>query len=284
MGPLAPVSPGCRVCGVRVVGGHRWSSIHLFFRLPECCRSGGSWGGDALSGKRQYAGLVIQGKHNYDRNLFALHKVAAHKNPHEDGITASERFRRLGNFHADIAAKEGASVHPSLDPDDRAALDRRIKIAQHILRAGAVLLPRWPRLEFRGTARSKPTPIDRTPLLTVGHSWSKVGTFWQCRVCLLGSRAKCPPSGDCPGQSRLDQGVLLELGHKVLAFPCSNGSHLFVCLHCKFYSSGAQVKKLGQPCGKPTVTSIRNMRRLKQGRHPDNDQVNVDIDDFYSLL
>ena len=77
--------------------------------------------------------------------------------------------------------------------------------------------------------------------------------------------------------------MLLDFGHKVLALPCSNGSNIFVCLACKLYSCGAQVKKLGKLRGPPTLASIRNLRRLKQGRHPNNDQVTADIDEFVSL-
>eukprot|EP00959_Pyramimonas_sp_CCMP1952_P428777 8980453-Pyramimonas_sp.AAC.1 len=126
---------------------------------PSVCYSGCqnvvdhvALGADALRGKRQYTGLVLQGKHHLGRNLRALHKVSAHRGVDESGISASERFRRLGNHFADQAAKEAAQLHPSLTPAEADELDRKIKIARLVLKAGSVLLPLWPRLEFRGTA------------------------------------------------------------------------------------------------------------------------------------
>eukprot|EP00959_Pyramimonas_sp_CCMP1952_P462679 9483650-Pyramimonas_sp.AAC.1 len=138
-------------------------------------------GADVLCGRRQYTGLVLQGKHHFGTNLCALHKVSAHKDVDESGISASERFRRLGNRFADRAANEAALLHPSLAPVEVEELDRKIKIARLVLTAGSVLLPFWPRLEFRGTARSRLPPAPRHPPLEVGHSWVQVGSFWQCR-------------------------------------------------------------------------------------------------------
>ena len=95
---------------------------------------------------------------------------------------------------------------------------------------------------------------------------------------------KRPPDSACPGKSKLDQGVLERLGHRVLALPCSDASHLFVCLSCKFYSSGAQVLGLGRECKPPTITGIRNFRKLKKGLHPDKEGVFVHIDEFIALM
>eukprot|EP00959_Pyramimonas_sp_CCMP1952_P392717 8228865-Pyramimonas_sp.AAC.1 len=133
---------------------------------------------------------------------------------------------------------------------------------------GAALLPLWPRVEFLGVERVPRPPAPAVHRLQ--HQWELISSVWRCRVCLLGSLSKCQPEpGGCRGHSRLDSAVLDRLGHKVIALACSDDSFLFTCLHCRSYSSGAQVKKLGQVCQPPTVTGHKNWRNIQKGSHPD---------------
>eukprot|EP00959_Pyramimonas_sp_CCMP1952_P235662 4924947-Pyramimonas_sp.AAC.1 len=76
----------------------------------------------------------------------------------------------------------------------------------------------------------------------------------------------------CMGHSRLDSAVLDRLGRKVIALARSDNSFVFTCLRCRCYSSGAQVKKLGQSCLPPTLTGHRNWRNIQKGCHPDKPQ------------
>ena len=75
---------------------------------------------------------------------------------------------------------------------------------------------------------------------------------------------------ECPGRSKLDEGILVGLEHRVLAFPCSDGSHLFMCMRCKQYSTGASVRGLGKLCpGKASRDGGYAWNDLcTKGRHP----------------
>merc|ERR1712194_47146 len=109
--------------------------------------------------------------------------------------------------------------------------------------------------------------------------WVWMSRYWRCKVCLKGSASPSfPVEGSCRGHSRLDSVVLDRLQHKVFARECDDNSHMFVCIRCRFYSSGAQVCGLGRLCQKPTVTGKKNWSKLKKGKHPDKPDVSVDID------
>eukprot|EP00959_Pyramimonas_sp_CCMP1952_P418244 8762160-Pyramimonas_sp.AAC.1 len=56
-----------------------------------------------LSPKRMYAGAVLQ-VHGQVSGIAACSKVAAHLDVDAPGISAGERWRRLGNYHADAGA------------------------------------------------------------------------------------------------------------------------------------------------------------------------------------
>ena len=242
---------------------------------------------EALGAKRQYAGCVLQARHHFGRFCKAFHKVAAHLNSDEEGISAGERFRRVGNGYADVFAKEGARRHPSLNPTELDEIDRKLDIARATLLGGAELVPLWPKVEFRGLERVQPPRAPKDDQLYVECDWARMGSSWRCRVCLRGSRATSKPIGgpECSGRSRLDQGVLDALGHSVIAFPCSDNSFLFLRMSCKFYSSGGMVLGLGRKCAtKPTECGRKDMRKLRKGQHPDKKGVFVELDEFIPLL
>eukprot|EP00959_Pyramimonas_sp_CCMP1952_P153415 3209260-Pyramimonas_sp.AAC.1 len=71
---------------------------------------------DAISGKRQYAGLVNQARQHFGSNVSSFVKAAAHRDLDEEGLSARERFLRVGNHYADVAAKEAVLLHPSWSP------------------------------------------------------------------------------------------------------------------------------------------------------------------------
>ena len=109
--------------------------------------------------------------------------------------------------------------------------------------------------------------------------------FWRCCVCLRGSASlSCPVEGSCRGHSRLDSVVLDRLQHNVIALEASDQSHVFLCLRCRCYSSGAQVCNLGKMCKPPTVTGNRNWNKVKQGKHPDKMGVSLDLDLIKALF
>eukprot|EP00959_Pyramimonas_sp_CCMP1952_P402790 8440533-Pyramimonas_sp.AAC.1 len=110
---------------------------------------------------------------------------------------------------------------------------------------GAALLPLWPRVEFRGVERVPPPPAPSAPRLQ--HLWGHISNVWRCRVCLQGSLSQSKPS---PEGRRGRPGLVPA-----------------VLDRC--YSSGAQVKKLGQLCLPPTITGQRNWRKVQKGCHPD---------------
>eukprot|EP00959_Pyramimonas_sp_CCMP1952_P378203 7922592-Pyramimonas_sp.AAC.1 len=125
-----------------------------------------------------------------------------------------------------------------MSPAEHELLNHPIKVSRAVLLAGAELLPLWPGPELRGLKRIPPLSVPAAPVLELVHVWSQQCSCWRCRVCLRVSRALSNPlGGPCPGQSRLDQGQLERLGHRVIAFPCSDGGHLFLCMSCKFYTA-----------------------------------------------
>ena len=188
-------------------------------------------------------------------------------------------FYRKCNNDADVAAKHAISLHPS-DGKEMEAVERTITIAKTVCKLAAKVLLLWPRIDLTNAPRMPDAP-PRMSHDKPAHDWVEWSGLWRCRVCLLGSRcADFPAPGVCPGCSKLDEGVLLGLGHKVLAFPCSDGSHLFVCMRCRFHSTGARIDGLGKLCnGSPSRHAEYAWRDLyNKGEHPNPRRKSVVVD------
>ena len=85
---------------------------------------------DRVSGHRAYAGSIVEGFAGAVGSILGVTKVAAHKQPDDDGISASESHRRWGKHFADEAAKLGASKHPELDQETRDRANRYVLVSQ----------------------------------------------------------------------------------------------------------------------------------------------------------
>jgi len=74
--------------------------------------------------------------------------------------------------------------------------------------------------------------------------------------------------GKCAGVCPLGAQTTAALGHRVLAFACSDQSVLAVCLHCKRHSAGGRKSGLLSKYSHPVATAREVMTALGQGRHP----------------
>ena len=143
-----------------------------------------------------------------------------------------------------------------------------------------------------------PPPARRDP--RPPHQWNWVGKFWQCGECLKSSRNtqdRPPVPGHCSNRLKVHPAALRALGHKCIVADCRDGS--FVCFfqRCFFYSTGGQLRGLGDPCPQrpqaPALVpadrdkkswSAGNARRkevwskLCKGLHPKRAGVHVDLD------
>ena len=187
---------------------------HSLLPLPE-----------RYSGKRSYSGMSMQANTFESSKVEAIIKVKAHLDVEEQGISARERFLRRGNNDADAGAKHGLQLHPS-DPARMLEVDALVTVARAYCILAANLLPLWPKLSLDVPCVPTPAP-PRPPRLS--HAWRRFSGTWRCAQCLLGKRTpQEPPPGVCSNRSKLDDNVLQRLGHRVIAFPCSDGSVLFI--------------------------------------------------------
>ena len=119
------------------------------------------------------------------------------------------------------------------------------------------------------------------------------GSFWPCSNCLRSSRAHGrPPPGDCPGAGvfkDLQGAEFKQLGHKPIVLDTSDGGVLLVCLVCKSYTSGGQMRGLRKPCiGPPGKHAADHGRRcawsrIASGRHAEpSSQVHVQTGLFFA--
>ena len=189
-----------------------------------------------------------------------------------------------GNNDADIGAKHGLQLHPT-DPANMLEVDALVKVSRAYCILAANLLPLWPKLSLDVPCVPTPAP-PRPPRLS--HAWTKWSGIWRCAQCLLGKRSpQEPPPGVCSNRSKLDDNVIQRIGHSVIAFPCSDGSVLFICLRCKYHSSGGMIKGLGEMCeGKPSRHAGTGWRLLCRGMHPHprRSHVTVSIDNVLELF
>jgi len=134
-------------------------------------------------------------------------------------------------------------------------------------------MPLWSRLDLGDVAKVPPLPklekVERPR-----HDWIRMSRHWQCATCLR-TRKQLPLGKDlmsvanaCAGTCAINAKATAELGYHCLAFQCSDGSALAICLHCKRHSLGSRVAKLLQPCGRPIASAAGVMKALKQGKHP----------------
>ncbi len=194
---------------------------------------------EQLCGKRAYSGAFLQ---LYAQGISpsTCTKVAAHKELDEAGIDAAERWRRLGNHHADAAAKHAVQLHPSC-PDKLAAAEKLVTQARQTIRLAAHVLHVWPALDLSEVGRI-PAP-HAAAAATAGHRWEMWAGVWRCAVCLRGKRSQSRPlPGVCSQVSRLHASSQDALEHRTIAFDCSDGSVLFICTRCKAHSNGAPVR------------------------------------------
>ena len=191
-------------------------------------KSAGLPKGEHLSGQRAYAGAFLQ-CYTTSPSLLPVEKVAAHLDLEDQGISSEERWRRQGNHWADVGAKHALELHPSLAPHT-AEIDKVVRAARCTMRLAARLLPLWDPIDLTGVEFVRPPTEKFAPAAHVRRPWAGA---WRCEVCLRGTRALClPPPGTCSGRSKLDEGRLAALGHRVLAFDCSDRSVLFICVSC----------------------------------------------------
>ena len=132
------------------------SSISAF---PDCsnvvspaCRPKG----EQLSGKRAHSGPSLQ---FYARGAkpAPCTEVAVHRDPDESGIDSAERRRRLGNHHADAAARPAVRLHPSC-ADKLDAADKLVSHARQTIRLAAHVLHLWPALDLPEAERQVAVP------------------------------------------------------------------------------------------------------------------------------
>ena len=89
-------------------------------------------------------------------------------------------------------------------------------------------------------------------------------------MCLRGSRGDLKPlPGVCRQDSKLHAAQQDALGHRTVAFDCSDSSVLFICTKCKCHSSGASVRGLGGICKpSPSRAARYGWKALEKGNHP----------------
>ena len=202
---------------------------------------------DRLSGKRAYAGSVLECFSGASGKIQDVIKVAAHKDVDDPDITDVERFRRKGNFHADLAAKKGAGLHPRPEPDVQDRIDFHIRASKAVIKLACKLLPLWPKCDLSEVEYVKPPA--KLPADHRSHDWEWVSSFWQCRVCLRGKRgADRPPPGRCTKPPRLNIDLISGNNHQCALLDCTDGSFLCICLKCHHYSTGGRIVHLAKPC------------------------------------
>ncbi len=78
------------------------------------------------------------------------------------------------------------------------------------------------------------------------HEWAWREGCWRCAVCLRSSRASHPPSGHCPGGSKVvAQLAVNSRGHAVQTSPFSDGSGaVIICSKCGHLCTSARTSSL----------------------------------------
>lgn len=246
--------------------------------------AGGLVAPDVYSGKRSHSGMILNANNVEGDKIQSIVKVKAHRDVDEEGISARERFLRLGNRDADAGAKHGLQLHPS-DAALNLEVDALVTVARAYCILAANLLPLWPKLSL--DVPYVPVPAASCQPKT-SHAWKMWSGIWRCSQRLLGKRSpQEPPPGRCSNRSKLDDKVLQSLGHRVIAFNCSDGSVLFICVRCKCHSTGSRVEGLGERCeGKPSRRAGTGWNYLCRGQHPHEKRrpVTVSIDDVLELF
>eukprot|EP00959_Pyramimonas_sp_CCMP1952_P223667 4676855-Pyramimonas_sp.AAC.1 len=85
--------------------------------------------------------------------ISAVSKVKAHLDPREEGVEPDERWRRLGNHAADLAAEAGANLRPAATDEEQEGLTFCIRVAKAVCKLAAKILPQWPRLDLSNCPR-----------------------------------------------------------------------------------------------------------------------------------
>ena len=101
-------------------------------------------------------------------------------------------------------------------------------------------------------------PPPSSKVAPAGHRWEFWSGAWRCAVCLRGRRSEHRPApGACPQDSPLHAAHQDAFEHRTIAFDCSDGSVLFVCIRCKCYSSGASIRGLASKCLPPPTRAVK---------------------------
>ena len=220
--------------------------------------------------KRPYAAMFLK------RNSFftRVNKVRAHVADSAD-LTDTERFLKRGNDAADLAAKQGAALHPQPSPSELHEVNRLTSAARKVCKLAYSLLPLWPKLDLsdvpwvRGSA-----PVAKEVVNSEAHQWLWCRTFWRCQTCLQFKRQyACPPASGCDGQLPSVARCFQERGHKVVCLNCSNSTCLYLCTRCFGYTCGGQFKKLRSVCvpeakGSTSKYAAAVRKSLSRGMHP----------------